>query len=221
MDFMRKGKRSWIALATITAGLVVSSVFLAAEYARVSTLQRENSILSSEINDYNIQTGFFLNATGQTSMNLTQSFSSHLAKLESLNPGEALTDYAFNATLSLSGNSMGVGPATGVQSFIGMNEIEKPLGDLFGGTSNLGAASTISAENWQFAIKSLQTTYLSNGSASISANLAFSGQSRLFGSFNGTISSKYFYVRENGAWLILDENWNFTSVKEQYPINSM
>lgn len=215
----RKSREVWITLGAFVLILLAFSIILASEYAQLSNLQMENSSLSSEIGVYSLQSSFFLNATGQTSMNLTQSFASHFSKFESLNPGEALADYTLNATLTLAAPSLGAGPASGIETYTGIGAIEKPLGDLFGGTTNLGAANSLSPESWNFTITALNPTYLANGSAKIATNLAFSGQSRIDGDFNGTLVSKYLYVHQNGAWLIVYENWNFTSVYLQKPFH--
>ena len=195
----RKQIASRTAIAIALVALILTSLLAAFEYTQVASVQRKNETLSPKVDAL-----------------VDQSFSSHLSKLESLNPSEALTDYESNATLILSGNTLGVRPAIGTETaagseiYTGVDEIEEPLGGLFGENSSLGSTTSVSPESWKFTIDSLTTVTLANGSATIAANVMFVAQSHIFGNFNGTIVSHYLYVFGNGAWLIRFENWNIT-----------
>jgi hypothetical protein len=212
MPKSRNGVSSRIAVAIVLAAVVLVSLVATFEYSRVASLEGQKSSLEASISDYSSQTGL---AGINSSLGLYQSWVSHLAKLQDLDPSAALQDDAPNATMVVSGPSEGAGPATGTETYNGTSEICMPINFLFGGSSCL-TGFPFSPKSFQFTIESFNSTTVPNGTFEIVANLTFAGVSRTAGNFAGTMSVRYEYAFQDGAWLISQEDWDFTTFNVEY-----
>jgi len=180
-------------LVFAVALVVLSSSFGIYEYAQVTSLQSQNSSLSSQFASY----------TNHAS-NLTAAFQalrSHLYNLEGQNVSVALEDYAPNATVVWSGTTQGLGG-----TYIGTQDIGKLLQAWMGGDRNL----TIVA-------KSLNGSRASDGTADIDASLAFSGVDHVLGEINGTVAATYLFEYQ-GSWVIVHEDWVFKTFNVQFGV---
>jgi hypothetical protein len=208
-----RGMSSRIAIVIALAALILTSLFAAFEYAQVANLRSQNRTLSSIAASYNSDVANYTSSAG-----LVQSWTSHLTKLENLNTSSALEDYAPNATMVVSG-AASIGGFSGLPgNYTGTNEIKNALDFFFGNTTHYQAY--VHTQSAHVAIESFNVTGLSDGNSTIEADLALTGESRVFGAFNATISTSYQYTYQNTAWLISQEDWNFTYFDVQYPVHS-
>ncbi len=185
-----------VTLAVLVVVLIVSGSL----YLQLSGLQGANRSLSSSIASYQGQAGTRSTLSG--SSDLVGAWLSHVLKLHDLNTTGALLDYAQNATMIVNGTSQGLGG-----TYNGVEEISLPLDTLFGKSSN-----------FSFVIYSYSTsiTQSSNDTATINAELAFSGMAHVLGAYNGTISASYSYRYYGGGWLISQEVWDFETFNVQF-----
>ena len=200
------------------------SLFGALEYSQASNLQSQNRALSSSVLSYSSEVKTYTHGLarleaasvqqlkdtctgdgcsllqGNNSSPLSGPWLLHLAKLEELDVAGAANDYAPNATVIWVGDTQGFGG-----TYNGTSDIEFLLQSFIGGMNG-----------FSLAIQSFNSTSPPNGTADISALLAFTGSSNISGNFNGTISASYQYANENGNWLISQEIWNFQSFTVQH-----
>jgi hypothetical protein len=205
-------------LCAVVAILLVSAL-AAYEYIQANNLESQNIAESSTVASYSSEAaGYTLGAQltdiGNSSAEFIPSWILHLAKLENGNATGALRDYASNATVMWTGDAGGWGG-----NFTGSSEIGVHLQQFFQnkGTVPNGYAS-FSPINLYLTVKSFNVTRQPNGTAEIGAALFFSGSSRLYGLFNGTVSSEYEYVHQSGGWLISQEHWNFETLDLQFGV---
>ena len=194
----------------LSAALIILLLVGAFQYLQVNDLKTQNAQLSSEVARYNN-----LPANG-SSLELMNSWLSHLAKLEALEPSTAIEDYTTNASMVIAGI-----PMPGIDgTYTGMSNVSESLSLLFGNSSNYPNLSPMAlhASVMQIQIESYKGATLNGSDATIEANLSITGSSYLWGFYNGTIASNYHYVSQNGVWLISREDWNFSTFQVQYPV---
>lgn len=192
----RNGVASRTAVAIALVALVMTSLFLAFEYAQVGSLEAQNGALGSRVTSLS---NYDSNSTG-----LVQAWLAHLFAMEktqvSVAESAVLQAYEPNATMVFSGNTQG-------------------LGGTYEGTSNIGLVLHTwiePASTLNITVKSFSYALNSNGTAEIGAALGFVGYSHINGNFSGSVSASYDYVYHNGSWLISQEDWNFERYVVQY-----
>ena len=219
----RKGISSPTTITISLVAILLASIFGVLEYIQSNNLHNQNNELSSSLSSYSsgvseLQSetqslGAQLAEGSNASSNVFQSWIAHLSKLQRFDPNSALADYAPNATVVWSGDTQGWGG-----NYTGRSEIGTILNSWFQENGN-GTATypiALAPNSLYLRIDSTNITREASGGISIGARLDFSGQSRILGAFNGTISSKSVYVPQNGTWLISREDWHFETFNMQY-----
>jgi len=195
----------------ILAGLAVVAILLVSllailEFEQASSLQSENEALSKSISSLKSQnqnlTSVMTSISGNEPAEAEAAFLVHLSDLDTRNVTLALLDYAPNATMIYSGTTLGIGG-----TYNGSANIKYTLETFIGGDKSLNFTST-----------SVKANRIAFEAVDLMSNITFTGSSSILGNFNGTVVASYSYSLQQGRWVILQEDWNFTSYQSQFSL---
>lgn len=136
-------------------------------------------------------------------LEVSASFTNHLVTLQSRNFSAVIAQYETNATVEWAGTG------AGTNGSYSTSEIE-----LLFREGLFGKALSFAIENVTF-----QSLSVEPHSATLQSNFEFRGNSTRCGEFTGMISAQdsFSYSTTTRIWLISQEDWNFSSLIEQFP----
>ncbi len=154
-----------------------------------------------------------VNPTELSQQAVSGSFAQHMLFLKSRNLSAIVSQYEPNASVTWIGVQ---GPVAIETPAAGTDNISRALDALL--YQPCGSHDTVKS----FAVENItqSAVFAPDGSAVVNSTFSFSGNSSLWGEFRGDVSARdTFSHSKTGAFLISQENWNFTRYYEEYPVN--